>query len=96
MNNHDYSFYIVNLYTVSICDSMIMSIFLFILRLYADERFQQQCNHEICTTTLFFITQFGGTKDAVPPCPKKLGPYHSKVLELLYLMQCRIKAVRGL
>jgi len=46
---------------------------------------QQQCNHEICTTALFFITKDGRAKDIVsglvqqvvgdmsPPVALKLG-----------------------
>jgi len=35
--------------------------------------FKQQCNHEICTTTLFFITKYWvGKRYCVPPV-QKLG-----------------------
>jgi len=38
------------------------------------KRFQQQCNHEICTTTLFFMPKCrGGQKILCPSCPKVGG-----------------------
>jgi len=48
------------------------ALFLFISRLYAGG-FQQYCNHEICTTTLFFITNYWEDKRyCVTSCPNVL------------------------
>jgi len=70
INNHDNSFYIANLYTVSTDKPVIMFIFLiYSLAL----RFQQQRNREVCTTTLLFIQNIGGAKDITPPCSKVGG-----------------------
>jgi len=49
------------------------------------------CNHEICITTLFFITKYwGGTKDIMSPRPPhKLGPWLCILNTLLHFVLCQ-------
>ena len=70
ISNHNNSIHIVNLYTVSIDNPVIMP---FIPWIYA-EGFKQWCNHEICATTLFFITKcWGRQKILCSPLSKGWG-----------------------
>ena len=74
ITQHSQSVYIVNLYTVSIDNPVIMPIFLIDSLALCFGFPTVIYNHEIWATKLFFITKYWGNKQyCVPPCPKVGG-----------------------